>query len=56
MTAQQKISGRILVLMQNHMQATGQGKDVALRWAFDKVLGAGAFDALASDVYDAVTA
>ena len=49
-----KISGRIIVLMANHMKATGADKTVSLKWAFDKVLGVGAYDALASDLYDAM--
>lgn len=56
MTAQQKISGRIMVLAQNHMTATGKDITASLRWAFDQVLGHGAYDMLASDVYDALTA
>lgn len=51
-----KISGRIIVLMTNHMKATGCDQTASLKWAFDQVLGAGAYDALASDLYDAMTA
>lgn len=51
-----KISGRIVVLMQNHMTATGADQTASLKWAFDKVLGPGAYDALASDLHDALTA
>jgi hypothetical protein len=51
-----KISGRILVLMGEHMRATNVTRVVALRWAFDQVLGAGAFAALASDLHDELTA
>jgi len=51
-----KISGRILVLMANHMKATGADKDASLVWAFNQVLGQGAYEALASDVYEAITA
>jgi len=51
-----KISGRIIVLMANHMKATGCDKGESLKWAFDQVLGNGAYDGLASDIYDAATA
>lgn len=51
-----KISGRIIVLMTNHMAATGADQTASLKWAFDKVLGHGAYDALASDLYDGMRA
>lgn len=51
-----KISGRIIVLMTNHMAATGADQAASLKWAFDKVLGHGAYDALASDLYDGMRA
>ena len=50
-----KISGRIIVLMTNHMKATGADKAASLIWAFNQVLGPGAYEALASDVYDGLT-
>lgn len=56
MTTQQKISGRILVLAQNHMAATSKDLTASLRWAFDQVLGHGSYEMLASDVYDAIKA
>ena len=56
MTTKQKISGRILVLAQNRMSATSKDLTASLRWAFDQVLGHGAYAALASDVYDAINA
>lgn len=51
-----KISGRILVLMGEYMRGTNASRDVALRWAFDQVLGHGAFACLASDLHDELTA
>ena len=51
-----KISGRIIVLMTNHMKATGAGESASLVWAFNQVLGAGAYEAMASDTYDAMRA
>ena len=51
-----KISGRIIVLMANHMKATGADESASLRWAFNQVLGAGAYEALASETYDALRA
>jgi hypothetical protein len=50
-----KISGRILALMANHMDATGADKTESLIWAFNRALGAGAYEAMASDIYDALT-
>lgn len=54
MTMTAKISGRIIVLMANHMKATGADKTESLKWAFNQVLGVGAYEALASDLYDAM--
>jgi len=56
MTMNAKISGRIIVLMANHMKATGGDQSASLRWAFNQVLGVGAFEAMASDLYDALRA
>ena len=56
MTMNQKIAGRIIVLMTNHMTATGADKAASLRWAFNQVLGAGAYEAFAGDLYDALVA
>jgi hypothetical protein len=50
------ISAKIIKLMGEHMAATGSDATAALRWAFDKALGAGAYDCFASDVYDAISA
>jgi len=47
MTTQQIISARILALKNSGM---------SLREAFDAVLGAGAYDKLAGEVYDALRA
>lgn len=51
-----KISGRIIVLMANHANATGSDKTESLKWAFNQVLGAGAYEAFASDLYDGINA
>jgi len=56
MTITAKISGRIIVLMNNHMKATGSDKATSVVWAFDQDLGLGAYAALASDTYDALRA
>ena len=51
-----KISGRIIVLMANHMKATGADEGASLKWAFNQVLGAGAYEAMAPDLHDGLRA
>ena len=56
MTITQKISGRILVQASEYQRATGCEFADAVRWAFDKVLGVGSFEAMASELYDELRA
>jgi hypothetical protein len=56
MTMNEKIAGRIIVLMTNHMQATGADMGDSLVWAFNRVLGPGAYQAFAGDLYDMLRA
>jgi hypothetical protein len=56
MTPTQKISAQILIWKHNYMEATACTDGEAIVWAFDKVLGVGAYAALASELYDALRA
>ena len=56
MTITQKISGRILAQAVEYQRATGCEFTDAVRWAFDKVLGVGSYEAMASELYDALRA
>jgi hypothetical protein len=56
MTAQQKISGRILVLMTNYKESTGADDAASLKWAFDRVLGVGSYQKMVEEVYQELTA
>ena len=50
------IGARLLILCVEHSEAVGGSMADSLPWAFDKVMGAGAYAAFASDLYDSLRA
>jgi hypothetical protein len=50
-----KISGQILTYFANHMAATDKAdKTASLRFAINKVLGVGTYEAIAAETYEAM--
>jgi len=50
------IAGRVLAVMSEYQELTGTSYQSALQFAFDLVLGGGAYDKFVSDLYDNIRA